>query len=135
MDKPLIEFVFQGSPVPYTRYNKDARWREQVQRYYEYKSDLARALKAEFGYFAWDIPDAGPARAKYIKSHRYDLSLRVYREADRGDLDNFAKAVADALQDAGILANDVQIDGYALPFEKLIDKTNPRVEIALFQRK
>jgi Holliday junction resolvase RusA-like endonuclease len=54
-----------------------------------------------------------------------------YRPVDGpGDLDNYAKALGDALQKAGILANDRLIrswDGSRL----LIDRRNPRVEITL----
>jgi Holliday junction resolvase RusA-like endonuclease len=54
-----------------------------------------------------------------------------YRPVDGpGDLDNYEKALGDALQKAGIVANDRLIrswDGSRL----LIDRKNPRVEVEL----
>jgi len=51
---------------------------------------------------------------------------------NRGDIDNFIKTVQDALQDAGVVADDAQID--SVSGVKLIDKNNPRIEIELIKR-
>jgi Holliday junction resolvase RusA-like endonuclease len=60
------------------------------------------------------------------------VSVRAlfYRDADRGDLTNFEQGVGDALQAAGIIINDRQIESWD-GSRKLIDRTNPRVEIEL----
>jgi Holliday junction resolvase RusA-like endonuclease len=60
------------------------------------------------------------------------LSVRalIYRDRRVGDLDNYLHAVGDALQKAGVILNDRQIESWD-GSRKLIDKTNPRVEIEL----
>lgn len=58
------------------------------------------------------------------------VSVRAlfYRDADRGDLTNYEQGVGDALQGAGIIVNDKQIESWD-GSRKLIDRANPRVEI------
>lgn len=51
-----------------------------------------------------------------------------YRDARRGDLTNYQQALGDALQSAGIIANDSLIESWDLS-RKLIDREWPRVEI------
>lgn len=63
-------------------------------------------------------------------AHQVSLRALVYREKDTGDLGNYLAAVCDALERAGIVANDKLIrsfDGSRL----LIDRVNPRVELEL----
>lgn len=62
-----------------------------------------------------------------------NVSLRVlvYRDrAGRADLLNFLAAVSDAIEGAGIVANDDQIAGLD-GSRMLIDRKSPRVEITL----
>src|ERR1017187_7823878 len=54
----------------------------------------------------------------------------IYRARAVGDLDNYLHAVGDALQKAGVLANDKQIEGWDHS-RKLIDRECPRVEIEI----
>lgn len=54
--------------------------------------------------------------------------VTIYRPSDRGDADNYEKALWDSLQ--GILYhNDKQIKRHILTLE--VDKQNPRLEIAV----
>lgn len=57
------------------------------------------------------------------------LWIDVYREANQGDIDNYAKGVLDALQGAAILRNDTQV--MELHMRKLVDKSRPRYELAI----
>lgn len=57
------------------------------------------------------------------------LTLTFYRVRRAGDLDNFAKPVLDALQKAGVIANDSQVG--ELHLYRQWDKANPRTEIVL----
>lgn len=54
----------------------------------------------------------------------------IYRDRDLGDLDNYAHAVGDALQKAGVIVNDKQIESWD-GSRKLIDRVRPRVEITI----
>lgn len=53
----------------------------------------------------------------------------IYRDADRGDACNYYQAIADMLQKAGVIRNDVQIrqwDG-----SRLLKSPSPRIEVTL----
>lgn len=103
-------------------------------KYSAYKKGLAAGLNAVAGFFSWDFPaPASKERSKWLQENRYQLAVQVYSSARRGDLSNFIKCIEDALQDAGVIADDVQIDGYLEPTFKTIDKANPRVEIQLYK--
>lgn len=59
-----------------------------------------------------------------------NMNAHVYRDRDVGDLLNYLAAVSDALERAGVVADDcliVSVDGSRL----LIDRSRPRVEIEL----
>jgi Holliday junction resolvase RusA-like endonuclease len=58
------------------------------------------------------------------------VTALIYRDARRGDLDNFEHAIGDALQKAGIIKNDSQIESWD-GTRKLLDKERPRVEITI----
>lgn len=61
---------------------------------------------------------------------RVNLRALVYRERRTGDLGNYLAAVCDALERAGVVANDKFIEGFD-GSRLLVDKANPRVEIEL----
>lgn len=59
-----------------------------------------------------------------------NMRAQVYRDRDVGDLLNYLAAVSDALERAGVVADDkliVSVDGSRL----LLDRKRPRVEIEL----
>lgn len=59
-----------------------------------------------------------------------NLCALVYRDRNVGDLDNYIAAICDALEKAGIVANDKLIQGHD-GSRLLIDRVRPRVEITL----
>lgn len=59
-----------------------------------------------------------------------NCNAQIYRDRNSGDAVNYYQAIADALEDAGMVANDKQIvswDGSRMH----VDRKNPRVEITL----
>ena len=72
------------------------------------------------------------ARGRAVATFACGVNVRalVYRQRDVGDLDNYLTCIGDALQKAGVLANDKQIEGWD-GSRKLIDRARPRVELHL----
>ena len=69
-----------------------------------------------------------PLRGRNIKGF-FKLSVDVYHENMRPDLDNCFKVLLDCLQMCKVIQNDRQcVEIYA---RKLIDKHNPRVEFII----
>jgi Holliday junction resolvase RusA-like endonuclease len=69
-----------------------------------------------------------PCRGANIENY-FSLELKVFHENNRPDLDNAMKILLDCLQTCKVIKNDRQcteIHAY-----KYVDKTNPRVEIAI----
>ena len=132
MSKLALEFTFPFAPVPASRPRVTTRGTFTPKRYRDFKKALALALFKEFGFWAWDIPPVGhKERSKYLKTHRYGLVVDAYLDKDTGDWDNYGKCVSDALEQAGIIANDKQIDSGTV--NKSIDRKNPRLEIRLWK--
>lgn len=128
-----ISFTYPGNPVPFSRPRFNGKHGYNDPKYSQYKRSLSRAINAAYGYITWGIPPAGDKnRSKYLAANRYHLTVRAYRSENRGDVDNFVKTVQDALQDAGVIADDCQID--SISAEKFLDKANPRIEFELEKR-
>jgi Holliday junction resolvase RusA-like endonuclease len=128
--KKILDVEIKGNPIPASRprFTKSGR-AYTAEPYKSYKANLAKKLEMLMGELP-EIPDAGTKeRTAYLKAHRYQLSLKIYREKAIGDVDNYAKSVMDALQDAGVIANDSQID--TAHIVKRVDKKNPRLCILL----
>jgi len=69
-------------------------------------------------------------RCDWAVDFAVNLRAHVYRDRAVGDLLNYLAAVSDALEAAGVVANDrliVSLDGSRL----LVDRARPRVEIEL----
>ena len=71
-------------------------------------------------------------RLRHILPLAFEMSCQaaIYRDAERGDACNYYQAIADMLQKAGVIANDVLIrhwDGSRL----LKDSALPRIELTL----
>lgn len=132
--KPFFEFTFHGEPVPASRPRVTKFGAYNSAKYTAYKSSLIQAIKKDFGFYTWDIPKPGDKdRSKFLKNNRYSLTLEVFTLTDKGDFDNYAKSVSDALEQAGIIGNDKQIDEAHI--FKTVDKDNPRISITLNQLK
>lgn len=129
-----LRVIYRKEPVPAQRPRFDSvRGRTYTPaKYDKYKRGLAKAIQLQAGPF---IPPPAPGskeRAKELKQNRYFLTLMVYRKRNVGDGDNYLKSVQDALQDAGVIIDDSQID-IALVDKRFIDKVDPRVELELIQ--
>ena len=99
-------------PISANRYWRNFRGRMVV-------SAEARAYKEEA---AWIAKAAGAQ----IIAGDVSITLRVYRAAKRGDLDNAIKILLDSMQ--GVLyTDDSQI--VRIVAERFDDKKNPRVEV------
>jgi len=100
------ELVINGEPVTALRARaaKDGHHYTPVQ-YREYKLKVANAIK---GKFAREIM-ANKDDPKQAKQKRYALLLLIRLHRDHGDWDNYAKAIQDALQDAGLVHDDRQV--------------------------
>lgn len=61
-----------------------------------------------------------------------EVWMKIYRERNSGDVDNYAKGIIDSMQDAGIVRNDSLI--VRLIMEKFTDPENPRVEVSIAER-
>ena len=73
-----------------------------------------------------------PAEVKAAKINTtFRLEYNVYLRNAKQDLDNTAKAILDALEASGAIANDNLC--YELEIKKYIDKTNPRIELKLIK--
>lgn len=134
MNMQTLEFTFNGHPVPYTRMTQGTRWTQPAQNYLGYRNALADALRVKFP--DWNIPEAPQdkkQRQKYNAEQKkifYSLGVDVYLSADKGDWSNFYKGVEDALQVAGLVWNDKQINRCLGGF-RVIDRENPRIEMTL----
>lgn len=62
---------------------------------------------------------------------KFGITLTVYFQSNRSDLDNAAKVILDCLQKSGIIKNDRNC--WQLQMTKQIDKLNPRVEILIYK--
>ena len=86
-------------------------------------SGEARAYKQEAAILSREIIDEP-------LTGRLSVTIRLYRPAARGDIDNYLKALLDALN--GVLwCDDNQID--ELHVYKLLDRKRPHVELEIVQ--
>lgn len=70
------------------------------------------------------------SRRQAIRSSSYFVAIAIFLgKAERGDLDNFAKVVLDALVKAGVIDSDAKV--VELQMCKARDWQNPRTEITV----
>lgn len=62
---------------------------------------------------------------------KFGITMKVYFQSNRSDLDNAAKVILDCLQTSGIIKNDRNC--WQLQMTKEIDKLNPRVELFIYE--
>lgn len=86
----------------------------------------SKELKQYEESFAWQS-------AKILQEfdEKFGITLTVYFQSNRSDLDNAAKVILDCLQTSGIIKNDRNC--WQLQMTKQIDKLNPRVEIFIYK--
>jgi Holliday junction resolvase RusA-like endonuclease len=125
MDKTLskYEFTILGSiPSKSNQYNiitkkgADGKWHGSLK-----KSDAMDAYEKRF-YLQC------PYRGLNLKGY-FILTVKVFNESNRKDIDNSFKGILDCLQSCQVIKNDRQcteIHAY-----KFVDKNNPRVEITI----
>ena len=86
-----------------------------------WQRDAAIAILRQRRRAGWTRPFDVPVNMKAL----------IYRKNDGpGDLDNYAAAICDALQAAGIVTNDRLVRGHD-GSRLLIDRDNPRVEVTV----
>lgn len=126
-----LSFVVPGPPVPCARPRTTIRKGKVV----TYTPDKTQAYKEHVRWLA-AIARARAERGAHtwnMHSACFALALRVYRHANRGDWDNYAKVCQDAL--TGILwRDDTQVKRAVVEFPPGpegwgIDRKNPRVEV------
>lgn len=126
----IFRFTFDGEPIPAMRPRVTRNGTFMPLAYRQYQMRLALSLRQSFGRLGNFPPTGDKARSAYLKAHRYRLEIKAYRSNKRQvDADNLSKSVLDALQNAGIVANDSQVD--ELFCRKCVDPTSPRIEICL----
>jgi len=76
--------------------------------------------------FAWQS-----AKALNEFNGKFGITMKVYFQSNRSDLDNAAKVILDCLQTSGIIKNDRNC--WQLQMTKEIDKLNPRVELFIYE--
>lgn len=126
-----LHFEFQGEPIPAARVRATKSGHVYTPaKYATYKSALITALKNQFGDSIPTPPSPGSKqRSPWLATHRYRLIVEIYRSVNRGDADNFLKTVQDAIQQAGLIGDDSQLD--EVYCRKHIDKDNPRMAFVL----
>jgi Holliday junction resolvase RusA-like endonuclease len=62
---------------------------------------------------------------------KFGITMTIYFQSNRSDLDNAAKIILDCLQTSGIIKNDRNC--WQLQMTKEIDKLNPRAEIFIYK--
>ena len=111
----MISFEYAGEPIPAQRVRVTGRGSFNPKRYAEYKKGLVAALKG----------------LSPMVLGRYRLEIEAYRSNRRPvDVDNLAKSVMDAIQEAGLIVNDSLID--ELFVSKFVDPEHPRIGFKIF---
>lgn len=115
-----LRFTVPGPPVPQAR----ARSRYSGRPYMPRKS---RAYQAHVAIVAWNAMCLSLPRWPVGGAGPFAVSLEVYRAADRGDADNYAKGVKDAMTRARVWDDDRHVT--SLTVRMFVDRERPRVEV------
>jgi len=86
----------------------------------------SKELKEYEESFAWQC-----SRYKETHEGKFGITMNIYFQSNRSDLDNAAKVILDCLQTNGIIKNDRNC--WQLHMTKEIDKLNPRVSIFIYE--
>jgi Holliday junction resolvase RusA-like endonuclease len=121
-----LRFIVPGPPVPAARPRVVRRGLGRAHAFtparteaYEQRVGVA-ALQA-MAAIRWRVGDAGP----------FGLRLDFYREANRGDLDNYTKAAADGITRARVWDDDRHV--HELAARMFVDRARPRTEVLIWR--
>lgn len=118
---PSSSYIIPGAPITSTNSKQLLKFGDRVKLV---PSKQARAYQEAA---LWHLK--GQRRGAPTVDEPCEVRLDVYRERNAGDVDNYPKAIFDALQAAGIIKNDNLIK--RMDVRILKDKERPRVEILI----
>jgi Holliday junction resolvase RusA-like endonuclease len=117
-----LSFTIPGVPVPQARARAGKGGRhytpEKSRRYMSHVAGCAFRAALLAG-ATWERRGRGP----------FGCTIDVYRSANRGDADNFAKAIKDGISQAGVWADDRYVT--ALITRLHLDRAHPRCEVEI----
>jgi Holliday junction resolvase RusA-like endonuclease len=128
MSDAELRFTIPGPPVPQARARagrgghhytpaKSRAYLSRVRDSAHVAMVFANAAKRPTRDLAWAPKGTGP----------FAVELDVYRAANRGDADNFAKGIKDGMTRAGVWLDDRYVTSLAVRMH--IDRSNPRAEV------
>ena len=113
-----IRFVVPGAPVPQARTRSTRYGRHFTpKRSADYQETVRQIALESMSDCGWASGGRGP----------FSVDLDVYRKADRGDVDNYAKALLDGMSKAAMWSDDARV--HHLSVRILVDRENPRVHV------
>jgi len=114
-----MRIIIPIQPVPKARMTQRSKYASKAARKtIDYQNEIADRLKYEYR-----VPDF---------EGEIELNLLFFVRGNRGDRLNFAKAIEDAIQRAGIVKNDKQITKGQT--ETVYGSNNPRIIIEIKPR-
>ncbi|WP_374711399.1 RusA family crossover junction endodeoxyribonuclease [Symbiobacterium terraclitae] len=117
--------IIPGRPVPAQRMTQRTKWTARSRRSLDYQGLVARAALAA------RLPRPLPWEYIRLEAAVYLRPTRGGRlPGNRGDADNYLKAVADGLQYAGVLGNDRSVIDESIRIRPTLDGQE-RVEVIL----
>lgn len=118
-----------GRPVPAVRMTQRSKWSPPAQRSLAYQQTVAYAALAAHlpRPLPWEW--VGLTLRIYLRAIKQKGQIRLPLNA--GDWDNYAKAVQDGLQHAGVLANDRCVIAGQVRLVPCLHDEDQRVEIEL----
>lgn len=123
----MIEYrlTIPGRPVPAQRMTQRTKWTARSRRSLEYQGLVARAALAA------RLPRPLPWEYVRLEAAVYLRPTRTGRlPGNRGDADNYLKALADGLQYAGVLGNDKSVIEESIRIRPALDGEE-RAEVIL----
>lgn len=90
----------------------------------------SKELKQYEEWFSWQVARDISMNWTKIEGN-FGVTMTIYFQSNRSDLDNAAKVILDCLQSNGIIKNDRNC--WQLQMTKGIDKLNPRVELFIYK--
>jgi Holliday junction resolvase RusA-like endonuclease len=111
----VLAFVVPGPPVPKGRPRFGKGFSYTPKRTRDYERTVRLCAQAAVSAARWS-PDEGA----------YQVEIRVYRAANRGDLDNFCKAATDPLNGL-VWPDDRLVTSLAATMH--VDRERPRLEV------